>query len=1645
MRVNLIVAYDDVGYPIFYYPGEKAKYNDFDTAVNGKGYWVQISSKLGTLSTLDGYSIEFFSSKSGEFSDDLKTKIENSTLEEVLSISEWDNVTAVKIGEKEYSTGSLSTVSVDSIKKDLTSGVENASLYIYGISDGSAPYSLSDALIYKVNKDGRTSLIGKSDINGFLTSAELISGTKILIKKDGMTDKIYTIEGSGTLYLFLNSDDAMELPAEKKDTSSKRTVSHYIRETFKHKDNIGYYSPTTKDSLKQDLPIRKIKPVSIDGLDESSSLKTLIDSKIKDGYKSSVLVSFDFYLKVSKKLGGKAYGKFSEYYPDSISPKLVIALPDSDYYTIKDLLAKKGGELRVFRFDGSEWRETSSEKLTLSTVGEENTKIKSSFSKKYSSSTPVLEIENGGFYPYVIVIDKKVSFNYPINFHIIDKDKKGLSDSAVFIGDDLIGITNESGYLEYNITAGYSDTDFYVKAMKSDYKSSDATINLKSLKVDSKNNITLELDKIATTASVEGLVYDKNETNPVYLSKVNLYFPYALAYVKANELKDGVLGIKVGYQPNTTYKWYMKVHTDTLVSDGVSPRISKKRWIEIKEGGSSDGGNFLSYQEMKQAIIEARKDGDPDDIKSMVSGLFDIALIAEHDIDGDGSPDVVELATTSDEVKTDFETSYEDTVKIDNYAKIIGNIKFNFDVKKFAKEASKSSDISPAVKIDSKWYYGADDADDETESDPYFSNTKYVDNGSKDSESEFQISIDDNYFTYKGINETTLQAKGDYSVKYMVSLVGDLTTADEENKSVALVKTSTGYKWEIISSDVEDYQLYAKLYDMDAGITIGQKVYDSNKTTIFDGLIPYNRISKYISQNDIMGKLNMTLSQIAEEAGVSDAVKKAISDAGENDKLFIATGMNIVPMVAITGKNDESKEITLVEGEQLQQGGIDVSEYILTGKVNVNPPISAPTILKDTTDRSGKFRFPKLPMDYSKLTGKDISMLTLSAKKYAHINSPLINVPSYEKGDVKNIKLNLPSKDIVTVNVNIIDEDTNKSIEANITIDGQYKEIKSVLDSYKEYSSLESKIGSSVSFNDIIAGARTISVIKDGYYPVTLTEPVYKDNENNITIPLKKASKIDDVIEPSLGLLSYVSDEIHGVIKLEMFGFDTDDVTLKKVDGEFVSKLIVYDNGDRIEPKITMNEDGTIDVVITSPKIGENEIFAKLVNPRGESVISPINIDFNPTIGSIKGYITDFIDEDANSLIDTGYMGVVDLYDKDMNYLSSVITNSDGSYLFPSVKIGEAYLKASLIDSSFGISKKESKFIRTVVAVGAVKRVNLPLEDKKIDSSSWVPIIDFDPAITEEELSSDANDNNGTITIKGQVSKFDVDGQLVIMVNYTPYVITSDDISAEDVEKGVYNYSKDLNLSKGLNKIVARVINPNGFYDTTPILDVKYGEEEKYRIRISLKNDNNESVPYALVDISNPVAGIYSSGDTGKSGKFTSDSIPNVKGMYYIDVYSPEYKGLNIHLADLKTADLKDGKEDKIIDMNLTLHSDIITPKFVIEDIKYEQELSFEVPEGIIVKGKNTKFSITTSDDEVHSYSVIVTDSLTGDLLKEFVLDESNIFEYIFEMTGNYTIYISDKKKLLPPYVLNVNVAGLDEVLPTPPSAPVIPTPIPTK
>ena len=1610
----------------------------FTSLEPGKGYWFKISKKLKEVTTLDGYTVTLYSSASETVPSSLADVIKSSTLNELTSIPDWENVTSVVIGSgsktKEYATTSIADVDMGEVKSELAgTTVATASLYIYGVSEGSAPYALVDALVYKVESDGSTTLVGTTDTSGFITAPTLTNGTKLLIKKDGMTDKVYTIEATGTNYIFMTEDNALELPEERASTTSSSRVLDYISETFKLKDNIGYYAPSSSESLKKDLPVRRIKPAPVDTLDESDKLKSLIDSKAKDGYKSDVLASFDFYLKISKRLGGKGYGAFSDYYPTE--PYITVALPGADKPEIEDAIAKKGGEIRVFYFDGTEWKERTSADLNITTIDDEITKIKKAYARKFDLSTPVLEIKGTGFYPHVVVLDKKVSFRYPVRFHVTDSSNANLSDAAVFIGDRLIGTTDANGYVDYNITAGYSDVNFYVKAMKTDYKSADKTVYISSLKEGSDTTIDLKLEKISTVGSVEGFVYDTNETNPVYLSKVDLYFPYALAYVKADAYRDGKLGVEVGNQPNTKYKWYMKIHEDTPLP-GLA-RISKKRWLLVKEGSSSDNGNFLSYQDMKRMIAEAKDSTDPEDVKSMVSGLFDIAVIAEHDIDGDGSPDLVELSTTEDEVKTDFTSTYASDVEIDNYAKIVGTVKFDFDVEKFAKSARKSSDEAPAVKVDGSWYTAEDDYDD------YSATVGLLDEGVIAEDYYFKVDIDEgwDYFDVGGLSSRV--EENDYTLNYGVAITADLMgsdPSDDSSKKVMLVKDGGRYSWKLVSTSVLYYEIYKDLYDNNASMTIATKVWDATDNGyVIKERATYKKISKFISQNEIMEKLNMTLSQIADEAGASDTVKSAINSAGDAEKPLISTGMDIIPMVDLHTKNHSGKDIILVEGERLQQGAIDdITSYIMTGEVNVNPPVSAPRVLVDTTDRSGKFIFSKLPLEYAKLGDKDISMLTLGASKYAHYNSAVLNVAKYSAGKVKNIKINLKSKGIATVNVEVKDADTNASIEANVTIDGQYKEVTSILDNFKEYTSLESKVGSKVVFDDIISGLRTISIVKDGYYPQAISKTVYKDNENNVTVYLKQATALDGVLAPSLGLDSFVSDEVNGIIKLELVGFDKSDGTLAKDrDGEFISKLIVYNNGEKISPKITMNADGHIDVVIDTPKIGKNEIVAKLINPKGESATSPLIVDFYPSVGSIRGSVSDFTDEDMDSQVDDGRFVVVNLYDDKMNYIQSVMTGIDGSYMVPMAPIGSVYLKALQINGEYGTIEKESDFTNAVVAVGSVKKVNLKLNESST-TTGWVPVVDYDPSISEKGLESEADTNGGQVTIKGEVKWFDPKGQLAIMVNYTPCILNADDMSAEDAETGTYNFTKDVNLSKGLNEIVVKALNPSGFYDTTPILEVNYGSVENYLFKFEIKDDANNTIPYAHVEMRNPEAGIYRYADANESGELM-DELPYTGTTYDFEAFAPGYMSEVIYESNFATLDGKDGSVDKNITITFHLKSETYIPKWYIEGVSYTQELPFDIPDGVVVKDKDVTFNIKPSDENAHDYYVAIRDEFGG------IAEELNVtgdsFNYKFDKVGNYEVEIVDKDKKTMPYMIYINVAGLEEVLPEPPVAPVIPTP----
>lgn len=1620
----------------------------FNSLEPGKGYWFKISTKLTTstpIKTLDGYEVVLYSSVSDTVPSDVVQTIQNSTLQELTTISNWQNITSIEISDGTNSTEvAMSSISssYDNIINSLQGTATVTPVYVYGISIGSAPYPVADAVVYKIDRtNGTKELIGNTDINGFVYSSKITKGVELLIQKSGMSDKLYTVVSDSTEYIFLAEDKSVSIPGESVTNSTNKVLTYTTGKFYQYSSGLGYYLSPSSVKLKKNVPEKVLNEANIDTLIDSSSLKTSIESVANKGYSSQVLSSFEMYLNTgSFFFPSKSFEPFSNYYPVDYDPTLIVPLKGVDYQDVLNAKNGAGSQLRVFYYDGSSWQTLNIvNNVTLEKVSNETTtEIKNGIAK-FGDETPVLKIKNTGFYPHVIVLDKKVVTKYPVELKVVDENSAPLKDAALFLGNSYLGTSDANGVLDFNLSSNYGATSFYVKASKDQYKPASQTVSIATLDSTNKNTIALKLEKVANVASIEGTVYDTNKNNEaVYLSKVKLYYPYALSYVSPDAEKNGKPGLEVGYTPNTTYKWYIRIHDNQTVVDGL-PRVSADRWIMVgTPKTSAEGGNFLSYDDLKLQIIQSKDQNDPVDVKSMVSGEFDIAVVAEHDIDGDGNADIVELGTPQDATQTSYNTS---EVTIDPYQQIIGSVKFNFDVAKLASSVTFDNDKYPAVKVNGEWYYGATAATDANKS-IYMDNTKNIDDAATNGSSvPFNVNIDPNSFKPSGLDFTTLKTH-DYVLTYKVGITGALS---QSGNNVMLVNENGVYKWKKFPSS-QLYERYAILDENNASIVLGQDRWNASSSSydLYEGLVSFNRVAKYISQNEIMAKLNMTLKEIGTEAGFD-----ATTVANLEDKPFIATGMDIVPFIALDATNDKGNIVRLVEGEQLALGSLDVTQYIKRGRVDVNPPISAPRVIEDMTDRSGKFIFPNLPLEYGKLNNKDVSLLTLNAQKYAHNDSPLYNVKAYSAGETVEMNVSLPSKNLVNVEV-VVKDENNNSVDANVTIDGVYKQVTSVLNNFTEDTSIASDIGNDVNFSGIIQGIRTVTVTKDGYYPVILSTPVYSNNANKIDVTLKSASNANAIVQPTVSLLSYNADITKGIITLTLDASDKDTGGLfKDTNGNFLSEIVIFNNGKKVNAIVNMSENGIVNVTILNPYVGKNEIYAKIINPKGDDQTSEITIDFYPNVGSVKGYVESFIDNDKDSIIDSGYFMVVDAYDKNMNYISSVMTSNNGEFLFNMLPDGEKFIKAFMFNS-YGVAEKVSNAERVLVSSGLVKKVTLTLEDQ--NSTFTIPRVDFDPTMDENSLATEALNNNGTVRIKGTVYDYDGKGEAFIAVNFVPIKLNSSDMTS-GAKVGEFTFSKDVNLTYGKNEIFVQFANRNGFFDITPTLEVEYkpqGVIGNYYVVTEVVDETNSTIPieYANVAIYNPLTGYYEEKETNTSGEVAVD-LPYANSPYQFELFANNYNGL-VEYIDLSKADSKDGSVDGNVSLTFKLMPETAMYQIVVSDVAFTQNVNgFNVPSGAVVKGFDvtvdiSSYCLVSPAPTTVNYTVDIYDSMGNFVRRENITGNSGSL-HTFDKEDDYMLEITpvdaNGGKIGDKFVTYLSVVDALQLLNTPPVAPVVPTP----
>lgn len=1579
---------------------------------NNLGYWVKVSAKAFEANTVDGYTVKAFANSTVDATA-IQTQIKNSMVDDLYMISDWANVTEIVIGNggvdaSGIATSSLTQTTIETSKQEIVGDINIVPIYVNGMTDGGAPFILSDVAVYDLDDN----LLGYTDENGYLNSIALVPGMEIVLVKNGYVNTTVILSDVSTEYIFIEENNFQEIAEVIVEDGIPRILNRkldYIAISNNIKGNFDVLIPQIA-TLKKSLPKRVLKNSNKMSITNPNKLKQVIDTVAVDGYDSEVLGILNYSLTEKIGKGRKArdtykYEAYAEYYPDETATNIYYALDIDTFDKVDGYVGNTGKNLRVLYFDG-DWKELASENFRIKAFNDLSQDIvkeayrkENVFGKIDDVDKNVIEIDSLGFYPHVIVYDEKAIETYQLKINVMDEAKEPIVASAVYMSNLYIGSTNDKGVLENTVTAKTGDLSFSINAEKSKYLSS----SLKVVQIDSldninSNDVNITLKAMPNVGSVEGTVFDSNldgcingaDESCVDFANVKLHYPYSLGVdvVKVND--DSV---EVGSQPNTKYTWFMKIYDEEATpSPYVLGRISKDRWIEVQSGDSASEGNILTFNKMKVQLLRNREVADAADVLgAMVSGTFELAITVAHDLDADGTDDLIELAALKDVADTNLVGDISGK-ELSNYAATLGKINIEFDIVKFTENALTDERVGTAVYVGNDWYYADDyDYNDGDElSKEYYDNLSGVVTADKD----LTLVLAERKYSLGSIHSDLLN--GDYKLSYNLGIYSTLG----DGTSVCLVKNDSGnYVWEKILITNES-RTYTEMDDKNALFEIGsvQRIGDEVKGS--DLKLSVAKASAFISQNRIMEKLNMTMAGIASEVDVT-------YNEADAEKTLMQTGLGLAVTGMIEAKNDSGTDVKVIAGSYIASNAIDdLSGFLNIKNVEVRAPIKAKSVYEYITKADGKYKFANLPMEYAQLGDKTVSMLKVNAIKYAHNDSAVQNILAYDVGEVDNQNIDLKSKDLVSVTINIVDVSGNEISADSIKIDGEFMEVLSVQDDYAEHTSIaDANNTTSVTFDDIISGKRIIEVSKEGYYPVNIEKGVYVDNTNTITVELKQASNLDSIVSPSVSIVSNSVNYDRGLILLDL------EVNDKANNGGFyigdegqLTTVIVYRNGTKINSKQNIDANGFVKISIV-PNIGENEIYVKVINPKGEMTTGNLHVDYNPLIGSLKGTLSSFRDIDANQKIDDDNFVIVEILNSSMEFVSSVVPDADGNYFINKLQAGEAYLQAKLFANDGTLIQQTDREM-TIVVGGITKSLNLSFSDVAEDTSNWTPDITLSADIDEAALSTEATANNGEITLSGEVKEFDkLNGaQLITYVNGNPYIISQDNITKVNVDaNSTYNWTTKVTIGVGENILFVEAVNSNNNVDTTPEFHVNnsIAQDDLYTVNFTVKDEANNTIPYASVSMYTDIVG-YKEILTDNNGVASFISLTNA--IYDIKVAASGYTNIAI-IDSLSTLDSKDGNVDHNVSIQAKLYNEdeleIITT--TISDINISQ-IGNNLDDGTFLANTMINVNINVDGDA----NAVTYEYIMSDLSDESVVTkgETQSFDYLFKAAGDYIIRV---------------------------------------
>ncbi len=1426
------------------------------------GYWINSDKLALRAKTSDGIYLNFYANDTADTLDKNATSLAISALTyadivagnklasnfanfsgEVVVATQDPNTDVIT--EKTHNTvivssSGISTSSLPSVETVVTNTtiIDKVVIYAYSITAGGAPQILSGATLVEVSNDGTETELGTSDSNGLIVPSKDIRGNKVILRASGVADMSISLDSnySKPSYYAILAAGATE---EITETTSVTPTNNRI---------LGRITPALEREISQyndvkGLVVYHMKQVSVKRgtkqqftvTQNTVSEKTSLESALKETrFTPKIITALDVSLKdgSTNKTLNPSTTKFSDLYLNDVDnggshasdiDSFYIGLSGKDTsYNYDGLDANSifndtnatQGKLEVWMYKNNAWTKVQAHSKVLKVASLGDSDEEKNIKKRLKQSDFYIKLNSvgigasdyDGYYPLAIVYKQESITQKSFTVTVKDSETQATIPNALVRLGATNYVTDANGSVELSVTVTGDGGLIPLSATEPKHLRTVSSVNPLTLSDTTSNNIELSLSPIPNSATITGTVLDSDLKSGVSNSLVEIINPISLDSTKITT-RDGVSGIEVGLDSGAKYTWYIKeVPPSTSVGLG---RVSQTSWMQVKEDKARNG-NFISYNEIVKTLLKPGLVGESD----AISGLFDIAVKIEHDVNGDGISDYTELATNGtntllndDDNGTSVIGTHVADSFVKNYAKKIGQLKIALDAEKVAEASTNAADSGTVIFTTANHKYVQytqsstfeDENNDGSDEGKYANYDLSIGGGT-----EIRAFRIDGFSTdFVGLNA---------SLTWKATIFADIVNSS--GNVVSSVLLDENFKWKSLNNAKDKYEDLLKaeqgeILADNANYVIGSLKYVDGNIVSADSTISYKRLMRSLADDRIIKALNMSIAEIATQAGVNTTGVADTSIKMLKDGISLSVVADINYVRDPDDANESVRAILHTDGLTLKADKVE--DLLTITDAPVSPLSQISGAMSTYSDRVGEFRFARVPYDFGKLNENN-SLMRLKASRFDYFDNS-VNIGAFEQleSQLTTVQQNIDIKARKSYSVTLDFKDGNTTNDASlanivgttVVMTGSKAnngEITTNLIGADGNLSALSRVipntsGLNPTYNDILEGYQSVMIFKDGFKAVEKklnlrSNQIVTINWEPVGDPADFKAQIDIDYENSI--VNYATGKaiLSGKI------YDKNDTSLSK--DTQISLLL---NNQPLNVKLVRSSETSPDFTVSFdlPK-GESQAKIIATNDKGVSISSVVYYDYNPDFGSVKGNV---------SGVKADEYAIVSLYNEANEPVANAVPNDDGEYNFVSLAVGKYSMNAIAFDASG--NDYPSNAVSVTVVGGQIISADSMAISHVSTALSGAPSVEF----TTDDITLPTTDIALVATVNNFELGDDVSDRFAVVVNDVAYAVEKSDFTVTTTANNyTFNYSLALeNLQSGQNVVYLVAVNKNGKYD----------------------------------------------------------------------------------------------------------------------------------------------------------------------------------------------------------------------------------------